>query len=115
MRAMASGWAAALALAAPLAFAQAGGEAANDAAACVAERAALERDMQLARSRGQMLRRRQLADTLAALNARCDTLTAPQPQSRAAHIRKLEQEIEALQKALDLATEQLRQLRSEAP
>jgi chaperonin cofactor prefoldin len=80
---------------------------------CQAEKAAIDRDMELARSKGQMLRRRQLAEALATLQARCETL-APE-QSRAANIESLEKEIRELRKELDHAEEQLRKLKSEAP
>ena len=99
----------AMALATP-AIAQPTGQVDN--AKCEAEKAAIERDMDLARSKGQMLRRRQLAEALAALQARCETL-APE-QSRAANIERLEQEIRELRKELDHAEEQLRKLKSEA-
>lgn len=79
-----------------------------DAAACKAEEEALEQDMAVARSRGQMLRRRELAETLAALQARCKTLSPA--QSRAARIEKLEQEIKELRLELDRAEAQLREL-----
>lgn len=79
---------------------------------CKAEIAAIERDMDLAHSKGQMLRRRQLAEALTALQARCETL-GPE-QSRAANIERLEQEIRELHKELDHAEEQLRKLKSEA-
>jgi predicted RNase H-like nuclease (RuvC/YqgF family) len=78
---------------------------------CEAEQAAIERNMDLARSKGQMLRRRQLAEALAALQARCETL--PPEQRRAANIERLEQEIRELRKELDHAEEQLRRLKSE--
>ena len=93
---------------APSAIAQPAGQ--MDSSECQAERAAIGRDMELARSRGQMLRRQQLAETLVALQARCDTLTPE--QSRAASIEKLEHEIQDLRKALDHAEEQLRRLKS---
>lgn len=100
----------ALALAMP-AVAQSTGQADNTE--CEAEQAAIERDMGLARSKGQMLRRRQLAETLAALQARCETL-APE-HSRAENIERLEQETRELRKELEHAEEQLRKLKSEAP
>jgi hypothetical protein len=80
-----------------------------DQADCRAEEAAIEREIALARSKGQMLRRRQLAETLTALQTRCRTL-APE-QSRAARIERLEQEIRELRLELDRAEEQLRELR----
>ncbi|MGJ7506143.1 DUF1090 family protein [Variovorax sp. GT1P44] len=92
---------------APLAIAQPAGQI--DSTECKAEKAAIDRDMELARSKGQMLRRQQLAETLVALQARCDALTPE--QSRAASIEKLEHEIQDLRKALDDAEEQLRRLK----
>jgi predicted nucleic acid-binding Zn-ribbon protein len=80
---------------------------------CEAEEAALEREMDLARSRGQMLRRRQLAETLAALRTRCHG--SETRQSRAARIDKLEQEIRTLRSELERAEDQLRDLRNERP
>lgn len=84
-----------------------------DDSSCQAEEAALERDIDLARSKGQMLRRRQLAEALAALQTRCKTL-APE-QSRAARIERLELEIRELRLELDRAEEQLRALKSGRP
>jgi hypothetical protein len=57
---------------------------------CKVDDAALERDIDLALSKGQMLRRRQLVEALSALQARCETV-APE-QDRAARVEKLEQE-----------------------
>ncbi len=83
-----------------------------DAAACNAQEAVLERDMALARSRGQMLRRRELADTLSALQLRCQALA---PVSREARIEKLEHEIRTLRTELERAEAQLRSVKSESP
>ncbi|WP_234974784.1 DUF1090 family protein [Variovorax paradoxus] len=83
-----------------------------DAADCKAQEAVLERDMALARSRGQMLRRRELGDELAALQTRCVAL-AP-AQGRAARIEKLEQEIRTIRAELERAEEQLRGLKAES-
>lgn len=80
---------------------------------CKAQQAVLERDMELARSRGQMLRRRELADTLSALQAQCKLPAAP--QSRQARIDRLEQDIRLLRSELDQAEAQLRSLRNQAP
>jgi septal ring factor EnvC (AmiA/AmiB activator) len=86
---------------------------APDAAACQAEQASLERDIDLARSRGQMLRRQQLAEALNAMQARCK---APAPAgSRAARIDRLEQDIRSLRMQLERAEDQLRQLKNESP
>ena len=95
------------------AFAQTAPPEPLDAADCKAQVAVLERDMALARSRGQMLRRRELGEELAALQLRCAAL--PPAQGRAARIEKLEQEIRTLRAELDRAEEQLRGLRSESP
>jgi len=81
----------------------------SDSTECEAEKAAIDRDIELARSKGQMVRRQQLAATLAALQARCDTLNPE--QTRAASIEKLEHEIQELRKALNHAEEQLRGLK----
>jgi hypothetical protein len=106
----------ALALAMP-AFAQSAPPAqpaeSAEGTSCHAEEAALERDMDLARSRGQMLRRRQLAETLAALRTRCQG--AETPQSRAARIGKLEHDIRLLRAELEHAEEQLRELKNQRP
>jgi len=76
---------------------------------CNSEKAAIEREMELARSKGQMLRRRQLAESLVAVQARCENLS-PQ-QRRAADIEKLEAEIRELRKDLDHAEEELRKMK----
>lgn len=110
MRAKPTFLAIALALTIP-AFAQPADQADNTG--CKAEEAALERDINLARSKGQMLRRRQLAEALVALQIRCKTL-APE-QSRAARIELLEQHIRELRLELDRAEEQLRELKPGAP
>jgi len=86
---------------------------ASNGADCAAQEAALERDMDLARSRGQMLRRRELADTLSALQLRCKT---PVPVvSREARIERLEQEVRTLRAELERAEAQLRSAKSESP
>lgn len=100
----------ALALASP-AIAQPAGQV--DDTECKAQEAAIERDMDIARAKGQMLRRRQLTEALAAVQARCQTL-APE-QRRAANIERLEKEIRELRTELDHAEEQLRRLKHEAP
>jgi predicted RNase H-like nuclease (RuvC/YqgF family) len=93
------------------AFAQPNGQL--SASDCEVEEAALERDIDLARSKGQMLRRRELAEALSSLKARCQTL-AP-AQSRAVRIEKLEQEIRELRLELERAEELLRKLKAEGP
>jgi hypothetical protein len=97
----------ALALAVP-AIAQPADPAGN--ADCKAEEAAIERNIELARSKGQMLRRQQLAEALATLQARCRTLDPA--QSRAARIEALEQVIRDLRQELNRAEEQLRNLKN---
>lgn len=100
----------ALTLAVP-AFAQPGEP--SNADECKAQEAALERDMDLARSRGQMLRRRELADTLNTLQQHCKALVPA--AGRAARIEKLEHDIRALRAELERAEEQLRSLKNESP
>jgi hypothetical protein len=103
----------ALNLAMPAAFAQTEPPAqpliAED---CRAREMVLERDMALARASGQMLRRRELADTLSALQLRCQGLA---PMSREARIEKLEREIRTLRTELERAEAQLRSWKSESP
>lgn len=94
------------------AFAQTAQPEPVDGADCKAQEAVLERDMALARSRGQMLRRQQLGEALSTLQARCKTL-AP-AQGREARIEKLEQEIHTLRAELERAEEQLRSLKAES-
>lgn len=80
---------------------------------CGAQQAALERDMDVARSKGQMLRRRELEQTFRALQSRCGDGSA-QDDHRARVVR---QENEVLQRRLELdrAEEELRRLRAERP
>ena len=78
---------------------------------CSAEKAEVERRMELARSKGQMLLRRQLADQLATLESGCQTL--PADQDRLANIERLEKEVRTIKAELDAAEAQLRQLKSE--
>lgn len=84
-----------------------------DEAACAAQLAALEEEIDGARARGRMLLRRELDQQLAALQARCNA--SPAQASRAASIARLEQEVEALRAQLERAEEQLRRLRNSAP
>jgi hypothetical protein len=97
----------ALALAVP-AIAQPADPAGN--ADCKAEEAAIERNMELARSKGQMLHRQRLAEALATLQARCKTLDPA--QTRAARIEALEQVIRDLRQELNRAEEQLRTVKN---
>lgn len=80
---------------------------------CVAQRVAITQAMDTARSKGQMLQRRRLAETLAQLEARCSAPTSA--PSRAAEIQRLEDEVRTLQDALARAQERLRGLKGEAP
>lgn len=78
---------------------------------CYAQQAALEKDMRDARSRGQMLRRRHLQESLDALRARCDEIA-----SRDTHeARVMRQKNVVMQLRLDLASaeDELRRLVSE--
>ena len=80
--------------------------------ACTAEKADVEKRMEVARSKGQMLLRRQLADQLAALQSSCQPLAVD--QGHTANIERLEKEVRALRAELEAAEEQLRKLKSEA-
>lgn len=80
-------------------------------AACQTQTADIERRMDVARSKGQMLLRAQLADQLATLQAGCQPLSPD--QSRAANIQRLESEIQALKTDLEVAEVQLRKLKAE--
>lgn len=100
----------ALLLASSCASAQPASPAApTEAAECRSQEAAIEHDMELARSNGQMLRRRQLAESLTALQARCSASVTPPVRAR--RIEALQKEITELHKALDQAEEELRKLR----
>lgn len=109
MRASLYGMTLALTLTAPT-LAQPEGQV--DRSGCKAEQSEIELSMDLAQSKGQMLRRRQLAEALAALKARCEAL-GPK-QTRAANIERLEHEVRELRQELDHAEEQLRKLKLEA-
>lgn len=76
---------------------------------CKTEELRLLQEMDVAQTRGRMLQRRQLADELAAVQARCGTL--PPVQSREVHIARLQKEIADLRKELDRAETELRKLR----
>lgn len=66
----------------------------------------------LARAKGRMLLRQQLADQLATLQHDCKLLSAD--QGSAANIQMLEREIRALRAELEAAEEQLRKLKGDA-
>ncbi len=87
----------------------------TDSPVCAADIAALTRDMEAARTKGQMLRRQQLADELAALHARCEQHQHATETDRVANIQKLEQQIKELRAQLSRAEEELRKLKSDAP
>ncbi len=97
------------------AFAQApqGPAEPSDHASCQAEEASLEQDIALARSRGQMLRRRQLAEALSTLQAHCETLVPIKDQ--AARIERQEQEVAHLRVELARAEAYLRKLKAQTP
>lgn len=80
---------------------------------CYAQQTALEEEMRAARSRGQMLRRRQLEESLHALQSRCEEVASKDTHEA----RVMRQKYVVLQRQLDLdrAEEQLRQLLSEKP
>lgn len=84
----------------------------GDSSECEAQATAIERDMTVARSKGQMLRRGQLAEELAALQARCDVAHAE--RGRAARMGRLEQEIQDLRGKLKRAEEELHNLENES-
>jgi hypothetical protein len=75
---------------------------------CTAEKADVEKRMEVARSKGQMLLRRQLA----ALQSSCQPLAVD--KGHTANIERLEKEVRALRAELEAAEEQLRKLKSEA-
>ncbi len=87
----------------------------TDSAACASDIATLTRDMDAARTKGQMLRRQQLANELAALHARCEQQQHATETDRVASIQKLEQQIKELRAQLAHAEEELRKLKSDAP
>lgn len=78
---------------------------------CYAQQAQLEKDMRAARSRGQMLRRRQLEESLHALQTRCEEVASLQTHEG----RVMRQKNVVLQLRLDLdrAEEELRRLMAE--
>lgn len=84
---------------------------ADGPASCDAEKAEVERRMELARSKGQMLLRRQLADKLSELQAGCKPL--PVDRNRIANIERLEKQVRSLKAELAAAEQQLRELKSE--
>ena len=80
--------------------------------ACQTQAADVERRMEVARSKGQMLLRAQLAAQLATLQTGCQPVSPD--QSRTANIQRLESEIQALKADLKTAEEQLQKLKSQA-
>ncbi|MDM0111708.1 DUF1090 family protein [Variovorax sp. J22R133] len=85
----------------------------SNAADCKAQEATLTRDIDDARSRGQMLRRRQLAESLAALQTHCASLSSG--ATRAEQIERQEKEVRDLRQELQRAEEHLRKLKEGAP
>lgn len=83
----------------------------GDDASCTAGKGDIEKRMEIARSKGQMLLRRQLADQLSTLQATCKPLSPD--QNRAANMERLEKEVRALRAELEAAEEQLRKLKGE--
>lgn len=82
----------------------------DENAVCNAQKVEVQKRMEIARSKGQMLLRQQLAEQLAVLQVDCKPL--PASQTRAAAIERLEKKVEALRTELDTAQEQLHQLKS---
>lgn len=75
--------------------------------------ATLSLDMELAHSKGQMLRRRQLAQALAALKPQCEPVSMEESQeSLAMNIRLLEEKVRDLRLELERSEDELRALRS---
>jgi Protein of unknown function (DUF1090) len=84
-----------------------------DRADCPAEEASLQQDIALARSRGQMLRRRQLMETLQKVQEQCAALVPVKDQ--ASRIRRQEQEVAQLRLELERAEAYLNKLKAEVP
>ncbi|MDM0016890.1 DUF1090 family protein [Variovorax saccharolyticus] len=82
----------------------------TDAASCKAEEATLEQSIAQARARGQMLRRRQLTESLAVLQGHCEALAAA--KDPATQIKRQEQEVQQLRLELERAEAQLRKLKA---
>lgn len=78
---------------------------------CYAQQAALEKDMRAARSRGQMLRRRQLQESLDALRSHCDEIASK--DSHEARVMRQKNVVLQLRIDLDRAEEDLRNLVAE--
>jgi hypothetical protein len=85
--------------------------AVHDSSSCAAEQAELEKRMDLARVKGRMLLRQQLADQLATVQQDCKLLSAD--QGNAANIERLEREVRTLRTELEAAEAQLRKLKGE--
>ena len=78
---------------------------------CTAEQTTLQAEMDVARSRGRMLQRRQIAEELTALQARCGAL--PPARSVEMQIESLQKDILEMRKELDRAESELRRLRQQ--
>lgn len=83
----------------------------TDAASCQAQEATLERDIADARARGQMLRRRQLTESLAVLHVHCESLMAA--KDPATRIKRQEEEVQQLRLELERAEAELRKLKAQ--
>ena len=81
-----------------------------DQASCQTEEASLEQEIALARSRGQMLRRRQLAEALSAMQVHCANLAPIKDQ--ATRIDRQEQEVAHLRAELARAEAYLAKLKA---
>ena len=78
---------------------------------CTAEQTSLQAEMDIARSRGRMLQRRQIAEELLAVQARCGAL--PPARSVEMQIESLQKDILEMRKELDRAETDLRRLRQQ--
>lgn len=78
---------------------------------CAAEQTTLQSEMDIARSRGRMLQRRQIAEELLAVQARCGAI--PPARSRALQIESLQKDILEMRKELDRAETELHRLRQQ--
>lgn len=81
------------------------------ASRCDSQASVIARDMELARSKGQMLRYRQLADQRAALLQNCPSSSFSPDESRADRVKRLEQTISQLRRELGDAEAELERLR----
>ena len=82
-----------------------------NAVECAAEQTSLQAEMDVARSRGRMLQRRQIAEELLSVQARCGAL--PPARSVEMQIESLQKDILEMRKELDRAETELRRLRQQ--